>query len=444
MQKVNIMNQHHAYPKNSRSAKWGQTSKSTVSIQGKGEKMQLFKAKSPYVESVIKRAIALTVMITITVSSVVTVAAATCNAEVEFDGSTKRVQLFSRKTQDVLSAAGVETDARDIVQRNDAPESGGSLKIVVKSGYEIKIAADNSVKTVIAHYGDTVADVLDLAGITVGEKDVVVPAEDTAVTEGMLVQMKRKYSVTVTADGNSQTTVVTEGTVAEALTQAGIKLNEDDIVNPAKSAPVSEGMKLTVARVTYKDVTTTKDIAYTNTNVNDGSLYQGDRKVKTAGKNGSQSIVTRQKFIDGALSSSEVIKTTIITQPVNKVTLVGTKKRPAAYASITADGTVKDQSGSLVNYKKCITGRCTAYTGGGWTSTGRPAAFGLVAVNPNVIPYGSRLYICSPDGRIVYGYAIAADTGGAAMQGRIVADLYYNTASQCSKFGVRNMKIYVL
>ena len=50
----------------------------------------------------------------------------------------------------------------------------------------------------------------------------------------------------------------------------------------------------------------------------------------------------------------------------------------------------------------------TAYTGGGITATGAPAAVGRVAVNPNVIPYGTKLYIASPDGSIVYGYAIAS------------------------------------
>ncbi|MBE6830171.1 MAG: hypothetical protein E7519_08180, partial [Ruminococcaceae bacterium] len=69
---------------------------------------------------------------------------------------------------------------------------------------------------------------------------------------------------------------------------------------------------------------------------------------------------------------------------------------------------------------------------------------GLVAVNPKIIPYGSRLYICSPDGKVVYGYAIAADTGGGVMDGRIVADLYFNTVGQCRQFGNRKMNIYVL
>ena len=91
-----------------------------------------------------------------------------------------------------------------------------------------------------------------------------------------------------------------------------------------------------------------------------------------------------------------------------------------------------------------LTGSCSAYTGGGTTASGLPAAVGNVAVNPNVIPYGTRLYICSPDGSFVYGYAVAADTGGAFLYGDYLADLYYDTLSDCYSFGIRTMNVYIL
>lgn len=406
--------------------------------------MQLFNTKGPYAHNVAKRAVALTVMITITVSSVVTVAAATCNAAVKLDGATKRVQLFSTATEDILAAAGVKTDANDIVLRSGTTANNGTISITVRSGYSVVLSTDQTVKTVVAHYGETVANVLEQAGVTVGANDMVLPSADTAVTDGMQIAVKRKYNVNITADGKTASQIVMEGSVAEALRQAGVSLGEEDIVSPAAASSVGEGMNLTVQRVTYKEVTSTEEIAYAKKTQNDSSLYKGDTKVQTKGKVGSQSVLTRQKLVDGKVVSGEVISKTVVTDPVDQVTLVGTKARPSAYASISADGTLKDQNGNVVNYRKKITGRCTAYTGGGNTSTGRPAAVGLVAVDPNVIPYGTRLYIASPDGRVVYGYAIAADTGGAAMAGRIVADLYYNTNGECSRFGVRTMNVYVL
>ncbi len=406
--------------------------------------MRFFKENTPYLKSLTKRAAALTVMILITVGSVVTVAATTCNANINYNGAKKSVQLFSTDTGDILQAAGVKVGAKDLVVRSEAPASGGDINIVVKSAYDVKVSADSSVKTVTVHYGDTVADALEAAGVTPGSNDIVIPSRSTGVSNGMQIDVKRKYNITVTADGQTKTAVVPQGTVEEALKEAGVSLGNEDMVTPAKASAVAEGMKLTVARVTYKEVTAAQDIAYSNTNVNDSTLYKGTKKIKTAGQKGSQTVITRQKLVDGKLTDSSIVSTTVTAKPVNQVTLVGTKKKPSAIASVGADGTLVDHNGKNVDYRKVITGRCTAYTGGGSTSTGRAAAFGLVAVNPNVIPYGSKLYITSPDGRTVYGYATAADTGGGVMTGRIVADLYYPTSSQCKSFGVRNMRIYVL
>ncbi len=70
---------------------------------------------------------------------------------------------------------------------------------------------------------------------------------------------------------------------------------------------------------------------------------------------------------------------------------------------------------------------------------------GRVAVDPDQIPYGTKLYIVSSDGRYVYGYAVAADTGGFVWNGSgTTVDLYMNTYSECMSFGRRTVEIYVL
>lgn len=83
-----------------------------------------------------------------------------------------------------------------------------------------------------------------------------------------------------------------------------------------------------------------------------------------------------------------------------------------------------------------ITVQATAYTGGGYTASGRQAAEGVIAVDPTVIPMGSRVYV---DG---YGYAIAADTGGA-IQGNII-DLYFSSQSACENWGRRTVTVHIL
>ena len=70
----------------------------------------------------------------------------------------------------------------------------------------------------------------------------------------------------------------------------------------------------------------------------------------------------------------------------------------------TTAGTIKDEDGQEVKYTRAITGECTAYCiPGGTTSIGLEAVRGVIAVDPDVIPYGTRMFVASPDGKIVYG-----------------------------------------
>ena len=68
--------------------------------------------------------------------------------------------------------------------------------------------------------------------------------------------------------------------------------------------------------------------------------------------------------------------------------------------------------------------------------------YGVVAVDPRVIPLGSRLYIEAENGTWIYGTAVAADTGGAIKGNKI--DLYVESYSDAINFGRRKAKVYIL
>lgn len=103
-----------------------------------------------------------------------------------------------------------------------------------------------------------------------------------------------------------------------------------------------------------------------------------------------------------------------------------------------------DENGIPLNYSYTVSGKTTAYASGYITSTGTGVYPGIVAVNPRIIPYGSRLWIVAYDGT-VYGYGIAADTGGFIyFSNPPVADLYMWSESECDWWGVRGATVYVL
>ncbi|MPQ43992.1 3D domain-containing protein [Clostridium tarantellae] len=93
------------------------------------------------------------------------------------------------------------------------------------------------------------------------------------------------------------------------------------------------------------------------------------------------------------------------------------------------------------SYKATYTMEATAYSGHTITATGLkpirdPNGISTIAVDPSVIPLGSKVYIPG------YGYAIASDTGGAIKGMKI--DLFMNSESECYSFGRRNVTLHIV
>lgn len=388
-----------------------------------------------------KRFIAFVMMIIIGVGSAATVMAASVSATIIVDGSTSTIQVLSTETEDILKQANIQVKANDIVTRSD----DNGIVINVKKAFDTQIDADGHIFSQPAYRGETVADALERAGITLGANDKVTPGAGEVLSSGDKIVVTRRYNITINADGLQITKLVSDGTVGDALLEAGILLGEHDVVNVERSVSLREGMNISVSRVSYRTVTAEEPIPFEVISKPTDTLYQGITQIETAGKDGLQKVEKREKLVDGVVVDTEILSSQVITEPVAQVVQEGTKVKPSSYATVMADGSVYDQNGVKVNYSKYLTGKCTAYTSnGGYTSTGAKAAKGLVAVDPKVIPYGTKLFICSEDGKTVYGYATAADTGGAMLSGRILVDLYYDTVAECYQFGVRNMRVYVL
>lgn len=395
----------------------------------------------------VKKLTALAVMLVITVSSVTTVMAAARKVTVYYNGETYTGSLTGsletiQDTRAQLVAMGLPVDEADRVSVASNTTTG-ELSIYLTSAHTVTVLADGMAKSTVVYDGQTIADALQACGVTVDSNDKLTAPTTKNVTADMVIEVTRRHAVKLTADGETKNLLLEDTTVAAVLEAQGITLGKDDVVTPALSTEITADTDVTVQRVKYEEVTAQEAIPFTETVTNDSSLPRGVTRVDVQGQEGVQEVTRRNKIVDGVVTESTVLSSTVLKEAVNQVSRVGTKD-PNGYATIESDGTVYDQNGNEVNYTKLLTGKCSAYTGGGTTATGAPAAFGRVAVNPNVIPYGTKLFICSPDGKVVYGYAVAADTGGACMRNSIIADLYYDTLSECYQIGVRNMNVYIL
>ena len=103
--------------------------------------------------------------------------------------------------------------------------------------------------------------------------------------------------------------------------------------------------------------------------------------------------------------------------------------------------TVAETEEATTSYKATYKMEATAYAGDTITATGvapvrNPNGLSTIAVDPSIIPLGSKVYIPG------YGEAIAEDTGGAIKGHRI--DLFLNSENECINWGRRNVTLYVL
>lgn len=357
--------------------------------------------------------------------------------------------------EDALASGGIALGARDAVEpARDTVLTADTMAVVTRSN-RVFLEADGK-RRMLDLLGGTVAEALESAGVTLGDQDTVTPTEDTPLTNGMRIRVARYINVTITADGETAAHSIPAGNYGDALENAGMTLGEQDeiLVETADGMKavesdehVADGAVIRVVRVRSEEATVTEALDYETVYEYSDEMYEDESEVKTAGVAGEREVTYKITYADGEERSREVLSEKILQEAQNEVVVAGTKERPSTGVSGgAAAGTFVDASGETVSYQYSLYGSCTAYYAepGAVTSIGATPQVGYVAVDPNRIPYGSLLYIAAADGSWVYGYCYAMDTGGAAMAGDIVADLYYDTLEDCTAFGRRNMNVYVI
>ena len=284
------------------------------------------------------------------------------------------------------------------------------------------------------------ARVMSLSGIEAEEGDEVYY---TAFAGSLAsLNIERAFSVTIEADGQEYPVKMVVGTVADALERAGITLEGDDYTEPALSAMVTAGSKIEVHRVEYQDKVETQAVPYDTEYVYTSLYFRNTNRATTLqhGSEGQQTVTTRERWVDGELENSVVTDVTTTVEPTDHV--VKTYGAGAPVSPLTGpDGTTN----APASYRKVLTGKATGYySKSGKGSSGLGLGYGTVAVDPDVIPYGTLLYITSTDGSFVYGYAVATDTGIAVQDGRILVDLFYETYAESVINGAINVNVYVV
>ena len=293
------------------------------------------------------------------------------------------------------------------------------------------------------------AAVLDEAGLALGADDTYTTQAGIGISE---IKVQRSVTVTVDNCGEILTVNAKNETVESLLKRLNIRVDGSTAVSAPLEATVTEDMKITVTRSVHNTETYTAAIPYETVYCYDTNLPAGQESVVTEGVDGLLLCTANVVYLDGQESSRTVVKQNVIRQPVNKVVAVGTGTDiPVSKFSdrglvITEDKIILD-TGEVLTYTGTMQVVGTAYTHTEegcdmYTATMTVVHIGTIAVDPRVIPYGTRMFIVSNDGEYIYGVSTAEDCGGAIKGKRI--DLYYPTLWECNQFGVRDCTIYFL
>ena len=324
-----------------------------------------------------------------------------------------------------------------------AASLGVCLAVVGDSMHIVEISDTHGQSGVVVTCATDVNTIVDQAGLTApGSEDELQIVESNGRDR---IHVLRAFTVPVTADGQTTDLMATDETVGELLDEAGIEVGETDVVEPALDEVLERGDSVTLQRVEYVDYTTEETIPI-ETEYRESSLYYRNtdtQLVLEEGQEGLDLVTWREIWVDGELTETvEAGRETVVAMEPAVVKCYGEGAPVSIFTGPEVVDGVPVEGVETVYTSQRSTGYSASKTAKG--ASGQRLTYGTVAVNPNIIPYGTLLYITSDDGRFVYGYAYAADTGTAMMEGHAFIDLYYETYEESVTSAVIPVTVYVI
>lgn len=283
-------------------------------------------------------------------------------------------------------------------------------------------------------YQSNVQDFLDKEDIQLNPKDKIDKDVNSKLSNKDIINIRRAVNVKINVDNKELAIKSAEKDVASMLKAENIVLKSDDKILPSKDVALSNGITVDVIRVEKKTITKSSPVEFNTVVKNDTSMLKSQKKVLQEGKHGEKQITTNVVYENGKETSRKIIKETITKKPTNKIIAQGTLS-PAPVSR----GTVPTSNSGALKVKAtaywAVNGVNNTYTYSGRKAIRNPNGYSTIAVDPRVIPLGTKLYV---EG---YGNAIAADTG-TSVKGNFI-DVYFNTYQEACNWGLKYVNVYI-
>lgn len=303
---------------------------------------------------------------------------------------------------------------------------------------------------------NTVADVLEEVEIDLDDGDLVCPLPEQRVTEGTEIVVRQAIPVTVQCNGDTVDVKVIGTTVADALVAAGLDPSQGLAVEPSLDASLSAEMTITATDLYVKVVKEDAPLPFETIEQPDPTLVSGERRVVQEGREG-RAVRVYQVLMQGGVEATRTVKAEEkLAEPVPAIVKVGTASQDPQVprAPREPQRPIAAQPGNQADTGSKLEVAATAYTPwdpgcGGLAVVEKkiaryqlPEGWGIVAVDPAVIPLGTKLYVPG------YGNAIAADTGGAISGNRIDVCFWSggpaNARAMARQWGRRTVDVVLL
>jgi uncharacterized protein YabE (DUF348 family) len=351
----------------------------------------------------------------------------------DVDGVTYQMLTHAETVDQLLAEADVAIEDRDSVLQNGdlvPPNArlgtGAQLAFVgayrearaeetlveVRRALPVTIVEDGE-ETVTTSSRWTVAQALREAGVVVGPGDVVAPTMEADLVHSMRIEIRHAKPVTIALPDGHRVVYSLSNTVEEALAEAGIVLPAGAFVHPPMETEITPGLSVRVVQLAAGSDVEYEYIAHTTVYESDASLPPGETRVVQ----GHDGVLVRRyeiAYVDGEEVGRDLVDEYYEPEPQDTVIYYPTRTGRNESAPTASSGQVGNVLRMYATYyTPASSGRSPDDPNYGITATGVQVTYGVVAVDPNVIPLGTKLFIPG------YGYAVAADTGGA-VKGNII------------------------
>lgn len=262
------------------------------------------------------------------------------------------------------------------------------------------------------------------AGVRVGQSDLI---KEKNSAQGTVLTLKRALPIVVVRGESEQKFFTNKDTVGAALRDLKIRYGKQ-FVYPTPETKITSGLEIHILNKGDKISSEEADLEIPVKYYDDESIPYGEHKVEDQGAIGRVKII--KKSVAGADNTAKEVEIAreVLADP--KYSII---RRGVGMSVETPEGRKK--------YTRIVTMEASAYTihcgsGTGLTSIGLVPVRGIVAVDPHVIPYYTKMYVPG------YGVAMAGDTGGAIVGNRI--DLFMDSYEEAINWGRRDVEVYIL